>query len=259
MFAVNTRGPFLIAKAAHGALKASQGRIINLGSLGGLEPWATHGHYCASKAALHMLSQTMAKAWAPEISVNTVAPGMIQIDAADASYASLALKTPMKRNGTADDVAAAVLFFATAPHFITGQLLAVDGGLGTLKLNAGEDFHFATGVLTEGMELDGIFANVAERHGLWCELEVRKAEHPAPPGASLFRWRSPVDQLRAATSRDDEGGGVTCELDMLQIVIVPGDEEVNVVVAQQLVPTRDQNGVVAVNAIGIQRMVADNS
>ena len=130
MFAVNTRGPFLMGKAAHPALKASRGRIINLGSLGGLEPWATHGHYCASKAALHMLSQTMAKAWAPEISVNTVAPGMIQMDAADASYASLALKTPMKRNGTADDVAAAVLFFATAPHFITGQLLAVDGGLG---------------------------------------------------------------------------------------------------------------------------------
>ena len=130
MFAVNTRGPFLMAKAAHAALKASQGKIINLGSLGGLRPWATHGHYCASKAALHMLSQTMAKAWAPEISVNTVAPGMIQMDAADTSYALLALKTPMRRNGTAEDVVAAVLFFATAPHFITGQLLAVDGGLG---------------------------------------------------------------------------------------------------------------------------------
>ena len=129
MFSANTRGPFLMAKAAHAALKASRGRIINIGSLGGIEPWATHGHYCASKAALHMLSQTMAKAWAPEISVNCVAPGMIAIDATDAVYERLAARTPMRRNGTPADVAAAVLFFATCPSFITGQLLAVDGGL----------------------------------------------------------------------------------------------------------------------------------
>jgi 3-oxoacyl-[acyl-carrier protein] reductase/pteridine reductase len=95
-----------------------------------MHPWATHGHYCTSKAALHMLSQTMAKAWAPEISVNCVAPGMIVTGAVDAAYEHLAKKTPMQRNGTPEDVAAAVLFFATAPHFITGQLLAVDGGLG---------------------------------------------------------------------------------------------------------------------------------
>ncbi|SEG31911.1 3-oxoacyl-[acyl-carrier protein] reductase/pteridine reductase [Bryocella elongata] len=129
MFATNTRGPFLVAKAAHGALAAGSGRIVNIGSLGGLHPWPTHAHYCTSKAALHMLSQTMAKAWAPEISVNCVAPGMIAIGATDAAYEHLAAKTPMKRNGTPADVAAAVLFFATAPHFITGQLLAVDGGL----------------------------------------------------------------------------------------------------------------------------------
>jgi 3-oxoacyl-[acyl-carrier protein] reductase/pteridine reductase len=76
-----------------------------------------------------MLSQTMAKAWAPEISVNCVAPGMIAMGVVDATYEHLAARTPMKRNGTPQDVAAAVLFFATAPHFITGQLLAVDGGL----------------------------------------------------------------------------------------------------------------------------------
>ena len=129
MFSANARAPFLMAKAAHGALKASHGRIINIGSLGGLAPWSTHGHYCASKAALHMLSQTMAKAWAPEISVNCVAPGMIAMDAGDAVYQNLAQRTPMQRNGTAADVAAAVLFFATCPSFITGQVLAVDGGL----------------------------------------------------------------------------------------------------------------------------------
>lgn len=130
MFAANTRGPFLMAQAAYPHLRQAGGRIVNIGSLGGLEPWATHGHYCASKAALHMLSQTMAKAWAPEVSVNCVAPGMIEQGEVEAAYQHFAERTPMKRNGTAADVAAAVLFFATGPHFITGQVLAVDGGLG---------------------------------------------------------------------------------------------------------------------------------
>jgi NAD(P)-dependent dehydrogenase (short-subunit alcohol dehydrogenase family) len=130
MFATNTRGPFLVAKAAFPALREARGRIINIGSLGGIHPWATHAHYCTSKAALHMLSHTMAKAWAPEISVNCVAPGMIVTGEVGAGYETFAERTPMKRNGQAEDVAAAVLFFATGPHFITGQLLAVDGGLG---------------------------------------------------------------------------------------------------------------------------------
>jgi len=130
MFATNTRAPFLVAKAAYPHLRAARGRILNIGSLGGVHPWATHAHYCTSKAALHMLSQTMAKAWAPEISVNCVAPGMIVQGEVDDAYDHFARKTPMQRNGTAHDVAAAAIFFATAPHFITGQLLAVDGGLG---------------------------------------------------------------------------------------------------------------------------------
>jgi len=130
MFATNTRAPFLMAKAAYPHLRAATGRIINIGSLGGSHPWATHGHYCTSKAALHMLSQTMAKAWAPHISVNCIAPGMIVQGEIDEAYEHFAHKTPMQRNGTAADVAAAAVFFATAPHFITGQLLAVDGGLG---------------------------------------------------------------------------------------------------------------------------------
>ena len=130
MFETNTRGPFLVAKAAYPYLKEARGRIVNIGSLGGLHPWTTHAHYCTSKAALHMLSQTMAKAWAPEISVNCVAPGMIvHGDTAESGYQHFAEKTPMRRNGRVDDVAAAVMFFATGPHFITGQLIAVDGGL----------------------------------------------------------------------------------------------------------------------------------
>jgi 3-oxoacyl-[acyl-carrier protein] reductase/pteridine reductase len=130
MFETNTRGPFLAAQAAWPHLKAARGRIINIGSLGGLHPWPTHAHYCTSKAALHMLTQTMSKAFAPEISVNCVAPGMIVNGEVAEEYEHFARRTPMQRNGTAEDVAAAVLFFATGPHFITGQILSVDGGLG---------------------------------------------------------------------------------------------------------------------------------
>jgi 3-oxoacyl-[acyl-carrier protein] reductase/pteridine reductase len=130
MFETNTRGPFLVSKAAHPHLKQARGRIVNIGSLGGIHPWATHAHYCTSKAALHMLSKTMAKAWAPEIAVNCVAPGMIVWGEVNPAYEHFATKTPMRRNGSAEDVGAAVLFFASAPSFITGQMIAVDGGLG---------------------------------------------------------------------------------------------------------------------------------
>src|SRR5271157_734097 len=132
MFASNTRGPFLVSREALPYLKKRRGHIINMGSLGGLRPWATHAHYCSSKAAVHMLTKVMAEALAPEIAVNAVAPGMIDLGekAAAAFMRKMAKQTPMRRNGTAADVAAAVMFFATAPQFITGQILAVDGGLG---------------------------------------------------------------------------------------------------------------------------------
>jgi len=129
MFATNTRGPFLVAREALPYLKAAHGRIVNLGSLGGSHPWATHAHYCSSKAALHMLTQTMAKAFAPEVSVNCVAPGYVEFEASPETR-HFAAKTPMGRNATAHDVAEGVLFFAAGPHFITGQILTVDGGLG---------------------------------------------------------------------------------------------------------------------------------
>jgi 3-oxoacyl-[acyl-carrier protein] reductase/pteridine reductase len=132
MFATNARGPFLVSQAALKFLRRRHGRIIHLGSLGGLRPWGTHAHYCASKAALNMLTQVMAKALAPEIAVNCVAPGMIDLgDGRDAAFPRrIASKTPMRRNGSAEEVVRAVMFFATAPQFITGQVLAVDGGLG---------------------------------------------------------------------------------------------------------------------------------
>jgi len=140
IFASNTRGPFLVSREALKWMRRRRGRaagpleakIINMGSLGGLRPWPTHAHYCSSKAALHMLTKVMAKALAPEIAVNAVAPGMIDLGerAAAAFMRRMAKQTPMRRNGRGDEIAQAVLFFATAPQFITGQILAVDGGIG---------------------------------------------------------------------------------------------------------------------------------
>jgi NAD(P)-dependent dehydrogenase (short-subunit alcohol dehydrogenase family) len=142
IFASNTRGPFLVSREAlkwmrrkrTGSQRSEpiEAKIIHMGSLGGLRPWPTHAHYCSSKAALHMLTKVMAKALAPEIAVNAVAPGMIDLGekAAKPFMRRMAKQTPMQRNGKGEEIAAAVLFFATAPQFITGQILAVDGGLG---------------------------------------------------------------------------------------------------------------------------------
>ena len=79
-----------------------------------------------------MLTQAMAKAFAPEVAVNCVAPGWIELGEEEARSEAqhFAAKTPMKRNGTARDIADAVVFFAGATSFITGQILSVDGGLG---------------------------------------------------------------------------------------------------------------------------------
>lgn len=151
VFETNTRGPFLVAREALPALRAVRGRIVNIGSLGGIRAWAGHAHYCASKAALHMLTQAQAKAFAPQITVNCVAPGWIEQEEERAeeqsqtgvphplrseaqqwsgsTAARFAAKTPLQRNGSAEDVARAVLYFAAAAPFVTGQILTVDGGL----------------------------------------------------------------------------------------------------------------------------------
>ena len=140
IFSSNTRGPFLVTREALKWMRRKRGKgndqieakVINMGSLGGLRPWTTHAHYCSSKAALHMLTKVMAKALAPEIAVNAVAPGMIDLGekSAAAFMRRMAKLTPMLRNGSGEEIAAAVLFFATAPQFITGQILTIDGGLG---------------------------------------------------------------------------------------------------------------------------------
>ncbi len=131
VFETNARGPFLVTREAIAHLRQARGRVINIGSLGGIHAWTGHAHYCASKAALHMLTQAMAKAFAPDVSVNCVAPGWIDLGESSLEGAArFAARTPMKRNGTAADVAEAVLFFAANTGYVTGQIVAVDGGLG---------------------------------------------------------------------------------------------------------------------------------
>ncbi len=105
------------------------GRIVNISSLGGIRPWAEHVHYCASKAGVIMMTKALSKALAPEITVNSVAPGVISFNDVDARTQAMIDATPMRRSGTPEEIADAVRFFLTGPDFITGQILAVDGGL----------------------------------------------------------------------------------------------------------------------------------
>jgi 3-oxoacyl-[acyl-carrier protein] reductase/pteridine reductase len=109
--------------------KSGGGRIVNISSLGGIRPWAEHAHYCASKAGVIMLTRALAKAFAPEITVNSVAPGVIPFEDIDERGRKMIEATPAGRGGTPAEVADAVVCFLKASNFVTGQLLAVDGGL----------------------------------------------------------------------------------------------------------------------------------
>ncbi len=127
---VNLKATFFCCQeAARQMQEIGAGRIVNISSLGGLRPWASHVHYCASKAGVIMLTEALSKALAPKISVNSVAPGVIAFNDIDERVQGMIDATPMRKSGSAEDVADAVYFFLTAPDFITGQILAVDGGL----------------------------------------------------------------------------------------------------------------------------------
>lgn len=127
---VNLKGTFFCCQQGALLMRSNGGgRIVNISSLGGLRPWAEHAHYCASKAGVIMLTRALAKAFAPEITVNTVAPGVIPFGDLDARSQAMVEATPAHRAGTADEIADAVLYFLNATNFVTGQVLAVDGGL----------------------------------------------------------------------------------------------------------------------------------
>ena len=127
---VNLKATFFCCQQAAKIMKKrGSGRIVNISSLGGIRPWAEHAHYCASKAGVIMLTKALAKAFAPEITVNSVAPGVIPFDDLNESSIAMVRATPAQRPGTADEIAGAVLYFLNATGFVTGQLIAVDGGL----------------------------------------------------------------------------------------------------------------------------------
>lgn len=109
---------------------AGGGRIVNISSMGGIRPWPEHVHYCASKAGVIHMTRALSIALAPDISVNSVAPGVIPFkEANEPDVRALVQKTPARRAGTADEVADGVVYFLSATKFVTGQILAVDGGL----------------------------------------------------------------------------------------------------------------------------------
>jgi NAD(P)-dependent dehydrogenase (short-subunit alcohol dehydrogenase family) len=125
----NLKSQFLCCQAAAPMLRRSgQGRIVNFASLGGLLAWPAYTHYCVSKAGVIMLTRCLARALAPGITVNAVAPGTISF-AGDAPELAedFIRRAPLKRTGTAQDIEDAVVFLAQSP-FITGQVIVVDGG-----------------------------------------------------------------------------------------------------------------------------------
>ena len=131
MHDVNLKATFFCCQqAARLMRRGGGGRIVNISSLGGIRPWAKHVPYCASKAGVLMVTRGLAKALAPDIAVNSIAPGVIHFgEELPEEIAHLVRITPMQRHGTGREIAEAVRFLLEGPSFVTGQIVAVDGGL----------------------------------------------------------------------------------------------------------------------------------
>jgi pteridine reductase len=124
----NLKAPFFCAQAAAPLLKHSRGVIINFADIGGILPWPGYIPHCASKAGVIMLTKCLAKALAPEVRVNAVAPGTITMSGDPGEWeADFIRRAPLHRTGTTDDVADAVSFLIHST-FITGHILVLDGG-----------------------------------------------------------------------------------------------------------------------------------
>jgi pteridine reductase len=131
LIGTNLRAPLFLSQAAAPALRETRGLILNMVDIHGMRPLKAHPVYSSAKAGLIMLTKSLARELAPEIRVNAIAPGPVLwpeggID--EALQAEIIGKTALKRSGSPDDIARAAFFFAAEAPFVTGQILAVDGG-----------------------------------------------------------------------------------------------------------------------------------
>jgi NAD(P)-dependent dehydrogenase (short-subunit alcohol dehydrogenase family) len=129
---VNLKSQYLCAQEAAPMMKRQgRGRIVNLSSLGGLLAWPGYTHYCVSKAGVIALTRCLARALAPEILVNSVAPGTIEFPGDDERHREhiedYVKRVPLHRTGRGEEIADAVAYLVTA-DFVTGQTIVVDGG-----------------------------------------------------------------------------------------------------------------------------------
>jgi len=127
----NLKAPIFLSQAATPYLKQNQGCIINIVDIHGFRPMKEHPVYCAAKAGLAMLTQSLAKELGPDIRVNGVAPGAIMWPSTELDpqvQASILERTSLKRQGSPEDIAKAVKFLIIDGEYITGQVIPVDGG-----------------------------------------------------------------------------------------------------------------------------------
>jgi len=127
---LNLRSLFFCTQGAAAALRAARGKVVNIADLGGLEPWPGFAAHSVSKAGVVMLTRVLALSLAPDVTVNAIAPGAVLVPESydEAERERLARTTPAKRLGSPDDVVAALLYLLEGGDFVTGEVLAVDGG-----------------------------------------------------------------------------------------------------------------------------------
>jgi len=131
IFQVNLKGAFYVCRAALPLLKERRGSIVNVTSVAGLNGQGSSIPYCASKAGLNCVTQSLAKAFGPEVRVNAVAPGPILtrwLEGRETHVAKFLEQAPLKRAADPEDIADAVVYLATGTTLTTGQVLVVDGG-----------------------------------------------------------------------------------------------------------------------------------
>jgi len=127
----NLRAPFFLSAACAPCLREARGAIVNLVDIHGLVPLARHPIYSQAKAGLIMQTRSLARELAPRVRVNGVAPGAIlwpESGQAEEAGAAILERVPLRRQGQPEDIAGAVTFLALDAPYVTGQILAVDGG-----------------------------------------------------------------------------------------------------------------------------------